>query len=297
VLVGLGVGRLGRMLVERVTGGAAASLGVVTLAVAAMSYGIAALVGGSGFLAVYLTGVALTGSERAGRRVLAFHEGLAATAQGVLFLLLGILVFPSALLDDLGVGVVVAAALILVARPVAVAAVLWSVERMAVRPMAVVSWAGLRGAVPVVLATIPFTAGHPDGAVIFDVAFVVVVLSVAAQATTVGALARRLGVVAEERVAVRREIVPVDALDADLVEVTIPASAPTPAMTLRRSPPPSGARVAVIHRAATTVVPDGDTSIEAGDVLLIVAPRSCDLDELERWSQALIVPGAGGHTA
>lgn len=91
--------------------------------------------------------------------------------------MLGILVFPSRLLDDLGLAIVVAAALILLARPIAVAVVLlpW---RTPVGQIAVVSWAGLRGAVPVVLATIPFTAGYPDGAVIFNVAFVVVVFSV-----------------------------------------------------------------------------------------------------------------------
>ena len=287
-VVGVGVGWAGRWIIDHVTGGAAAALGAITLAIAAISYGLAAVVGGSGFLAVYLTGVLLTGARRSGRGVLYFHEGLAATAQAMLFLLLGILVFPSNLVGELAVAVVVAAALIFVARPLAVAAVLvfW---RIPAREMAVVSWAGLRGAVPVVLATIPFTAGHPDGSVIFNVAFVVVVLSVALQAPTIGTLARRLGVVASERVTVTREIVPVDALDADLVEVTVPASVEPRRVTLRSVPPPSGARVAFIHRRDTTVVPDGDTVMEAGDVLLLVAPRDCDLDELENWSRSVLM--------
>lgn len=287
VVVGLGVGRLGRWVLDRAGGTAAVSMGVVTLAVAGISYGAAAVVGGSGFLAVYLTGVVLTGARRASRGALYFHEGLAATAQGALFLMLGILVFPSQLVDDLGLAVVVAATLILLARPIAVAVVLlpW---RAPARQMAVVSWAGLRGAVPVVLATIPYTAGHPDGAVIFDVAFVVVVLSVALQAPTVGVLARRLGVVAETSTMVRREIVPVDAHDADIVEIRVPGPARLRPTTLRDSPPPAGARIAVIHRDDATVVAHGDTSIEAGDVLLVIAPRSSDLDELERWAQSLL---------
>ena len=285
--VGLGVGRIGRWVVDRVSGTAAVSLGVVTLAVAGISYGAAAVVGGSGFLAVYLTGVVLTGSNRASRSVLYFHEGLAATAQGVLFLLLGILVFPSQLTDHLGVAVVVAATLVLLARPLAVALVLlpW---RMPLREVTVVSWAGLRGAVPVVLATIPFTAGHPDGAVVFDVAFVVVILSVAVQAPTVGALARRLGVVEPARVVVRREIVPIDAHDADLVELHVPSAARLSDTTLKSSPLPAGARVVVIHRDDETLVAHGDTTIEAGDVLLVVIPRSSDLDEVERWSHSLL---------
>ena len=154
------------------------------------------------------------GLGRASRSVLYFHEGLAATARSALFLLLGILVFPSELLGDLGLALVVVVTLVLVARPIAVVTVLvwW---RTPLRHMAVVSWAGLHGAVPVVLATIPFTAGHPDGAVIFDVEFVVVVVSVAVQGPTIGkALARRLGVTADDSVFVRREIVAVDALNA-----------------------------------------------------------------------------------
>jgi potassium/hydrogen antiporter len=287
VVVGLGVGWLGRWVVDHVRGGAAASLGVVTLAVAAISYGGAAVLGGSGLLAVYLTGVSLTGSERASRSVLFFHEGLAATAQSVLFLLLGILVFPSELFGDLGLGLLVAAVLVLVARPLAVVSVLgwW---RTPVREMTIVSWAGLRGAVPVVLATIPFTAGHPEGAAIFDVAFVVVVVSVAVQAPTIGLLTRRLGAVAEDSVLVRREIVPVDALDADIVEITVPATTRLADLTLRDAPPPSGARVAVIHRDDTTVIPTGSTTIEPGDVLLVVTPRSCDLDRLEAWSRTFL---------
>lgn len=291
VVVGLGVGRLGRWVVDRVRGGAAASLGVVTLAIAAIAYGGAAVLGGSGLLAVYLTGVALTGSERASRSVLFFHEGLAATAQSVLFLLLGILVFPSELLGDLGLGLLVAAVLILLARPLAVFSVLawW---RMPLREMAIVSWAGLRGAVPVVLATIPFTAGHPDGGLIFDVAFVVVVASVAVQAPTIGILARRLGVVADDSVLMRREIVPVDALDADIVEITVPATTRLQRLTLRDAPPPSGARVAIIHRDDSTVVPTGSTTIEPGDVLLVVTPRTCELDRLEAWSRTFLPPDA-----
>ncbi len=288
IVVGLLVGWLGRWVVDHVRGGAAASLGVVTLAIAAISYGGAAVLGGSGLLAVYLTGVVLTGSERASRSVLYFHEGLAATAQSVLFLLLGILVFPSELFGDLGLALVVVVVLVLVARPLAVATVLvwW---RTPLREMAVVSWGGLRGAVPVVLATIPFTAGHPDGALIFDVAFVVVVVSVALQAPTIGALARRLRVVADDSVFVRREIVAVDALDADIIEITVPPTTLLRTIELRDDPPPGGARVAVIHRGDdTTVIPTGSTVIEPGDVLLVVTPRTCDLDELEAWSRSFL---------
>ncbi|MEQ8717131.1 MAG: potassium/proton antiporter [Acidimicrobiales bacterium] len=282
LIVGVGVGWFARVLIGRLTGPAVSSLGVITLAIAALSYGTAAVVGGSGFLAVYLTGVVVASAERSSRGMLYFHEGLAATAQGVLFLLLGILVFPSDLANNIGSSVVLALALVVVARPLAVVSVLaWS--RTPLRRMAVISWAGLRGAVPVVLATIPFTAGHPDGALIFDVTFVVVVVSVAVQGPTVGLLARRLEVEADGPVAVRPEIVPIDALDADLVEVTIPADSALVGVTLRESPPPGGARVAVIRRGGETIVAAGLSELAAADVLLVITPKRCSLDDLERW--------------
>lgn len=290
-VVGVGIGLAGRWVVDRVSGAAASSLGVVTVAIAALSYGLAAVSGGSGFLAVYLTGLVLAGNQRSTRTILFFHQGLAGTAQAVLFLLLGILVFPSDLVDDLGLAVVIAVVLLVVARPLAVALVLvpWRVPG---REMAVVSWAGLRGAVPVVLATIPFTAGHPDGRLIFDVAFVVVVLSVALQAPTVGALARRLGVVADRERAVRPEIVAMDAMDADLVEVTVPAGSRVDGVPLRTLPPPGGARIAVIRRGDETLIPHGDTTLAGGDVLLLVTPRQCELGSIETWSE--VAPTSDG---
>lgn len=283
VVVGVLMGFVGRRIIDHLTGGAASSLGVITLAIAALSYGSTAVIGGSGFLAVYLTGVIIAGNQRSTRTVLNFHEGLAATAQAVLFLVLGILVFPSGLFDDIGLAIVVAGALLFLARPLAVFCVLaWS--RTPLNRMAVISWAGLRGAVPVVLATIPFTAGHPDGALIFDVAFVVVVLSITIQAPTVGVLARRLGVIAEHPPTVRPEIVALDAQDADLIEVTIPSGSGIHDVELQNAPLPAGARVSIVRRGDRTLIPHGNTTLRSGDILLLVATRSCDLQQLEDWS-------------
>ena len=197
IAIGLATGIVARWAVRRFDEVLATSYGVFTLAIAGVAYGLAALTGASGFLAVYLAGVVLTSAPRPQPGLLSFHEGLASTAQAVLFLLLGLLVFPSQMLDDLGQAVIVTAVLVLVARPAAVHAVL-TAFRGSQRESVLVSWAGLRGAVPVVLATIPLTAGHPDGSLVFDVAFVVVVISVALQAPLVAPLARRLGLGAED---------------------------------------------------------------------------------------------------
>lgn len=193
VVVGLAAGALARAAIQRFEWLLLPSVGVLTLGVAGISYAIATQLGGSGFLAVYVAGVVLAATRRPMSGVMPFHEGLAATAQAVLFLLLGLLVFPSRLVDDLAAAGLVTAVLVIVARPAMVHAILtpFGVPQ---RQSVLVSWAGLRGAVPVVLATIPLTAGHPDGALVFDVAFVVVVISVALQAPLVTPLARWLGV-------------------------------------------------------------------------------------------------------
>jgi cell volume regulation protein A len=197
IAIGLVTGAAARWAVARFGEVLAASFGVFTLGAAGVSYGLAALAGASGFLAVYLTGVVLASVPRPVDGLLPFHEGLASTAQAVLFLLLGLLVFPSELIGDVGSALLVTAVLVLIARPAAVHSVLTAFG-VPQREAMLVSWAGLRGAVPVVLATIPLTAGHPDGSLVFDVAFVVVVISVAIQAPLVAPLARRLGLGADD---------------------------------------------------------------------------------------------------
>ncbi|HZX55179.1 MAG TPA: potassium/proton antiporter [Ilumatobacteraceae bacterium] len=163
---------------------------VLALAVAGLTYGLATAVGSSGFLAVYITGLVLGRRRHVVQSLPTFHEGLAAAAEAALFLMLGLLVFPSRLAHVLGPALGVALVLMFVARPLAVA-LCSSWFGFDWRELAVVSWAGLRGAVPIVLATIPLTAGHPDGEIVFDVVFVVVLASLLVQATTVGLLVKR----------------------------------------------------------------------------------------------------------
>jgi cell volume regulation protein A len=292
-VVGIAVGLTASWLIARFSAASHTPFGVLTLAVAAISYGAAAMLGASGFLAVYLTGVLLARARRPVRGVLTFHEGLAATAQAVLFLLLGLLVFPAELVDNIGEAMLVTAVLVLVARPAAVHALLpWF--RIPHREAVLVSWAGLRGAVPVVMATIPLTAGHPDGALVFDVAFVVVVISVAVQAPTVLPLARRLGLGGDQPSSIDAAIVPVDALDADVIEMHLPRDAAVVGLRLRDVPLPTGARISVVVRNHDTFVPDGATVLRADDQLLIVCPRRVDLESLDRWTTgATMLPSSG----
>jgi cell volume regulation protein A len=193
--IGGGLGWLAaRVLVRARFGPPALSL-VASLAAAAISFGATTLVEGSGFLAVYVAGLTVGSTEPAeSAPLLAFHEGLASVAEIGLFLALGLLVFPS----QLGVvalkGVVLALVVTLVARPAAVGvATLWSgVNR---RERAVLSWAGLRGAVPVVLAAFAVIAHVPRSFELFNIVFFAVVVSTVVQGSTVGWLARTLRVV------------------------------------------------------------------------------------------------------
>lgn len=284
-VVGIGVGLAARWTIGHLSAEVLAPFTVFTVAVGAISYGTSTLIGASGFLSIYLTGAVLAVDRRPVRGVLTFHEGIAATAQAVLFLLLGLLVFPSELADDLGEAALLTAVLVLVARPAAVHLVL-AAFRVPFKEAVLVAWSGLRGAVPVVMATIPLTAGHPDGVLIFDIAFVVVLISVAIQAPTVSIVARQLQLEPGPSAAVTLELVPLDALDADVAELTIREGAGVLGVPLRRVPLPDESRIVVVTRGDRTFVPDGETELEVDDRLLVVVPQHADLAHLETWCAA-----------
>ena len=167
---------------------------VASLATAAISYGAAGALGGSGFVAVYLTGLALGSAPlRHKRVVLSFHEGLASVAEIGMFLALGLLVFPSQLGDIALKGILLALITAFVARPLAVALTTWN-EGFSRRERVLLGWAGLRGAVPVILATFPVIRHVPDSLEFFNIIFFAVLLSATIQGLTIQTLASKLGI-------------------------------------------------------------------------------------------------------
>ena len=291
--VGIAVGCAGAAALNRSGLSSAGLYSVLGLGVAGLAYGVGAGLGTSGFLAVYVAGIVVAArSPRQRRSLRTFHEGLAATAQIGLFLLLGLLVFPSQLPPVALDATVIALVLVLVARPLA-ALVCLVPFRMRAREVAFAGWAGLRGAVPIVLATFPLTAGYEDGALIFDVVFFVVLVSALLQGFTVTAVAARLGLRAEptpwSEVA---EVIPLDTVGVDLLEVDVPDGATVVGGTLAQHRLPGGARVSAIVRRGQVLVPNGSTVLEVGDLLMIVsAPRAGLADALGRWL-AGDLPGA-----
>ncbi len=289
VAVGAGVGSAGVWLLRRIDLGIAGLYPVLAAAVGGLAYGLAATLGGSGFVAVYLAGVLLGARVPRHRRgILGFHEAMANAAEIGLFLLLGLLVFPSRLPAVALSGLALSAVLILVARPVAV----WTCtirSGLGWQERTVVGWAGLRGAVPIVLATFPLTEGIPGSAVLFDVVFFVVLLSVLLQGTTLQALVRRLGVEdVRPAWAPVAEALPIEDLDVDLIELTVTPDLAIVGRELQEIGPPGPGRVMAVVRRDRVLVPTGQTRLLDGDVLLLTCGQQRDRDlvaEVTAWAR------------
>jgi potassium/hydrogen antiporter len=268
--VGLAIGWCGALLLTRARLTSTSLYPVLGLGLGGLAYGAATTIHVSGFLAVYLTGMAVAARAPSRRRaVLTFHQGLASTAQIGLFLLLGLLVFPSRLDAEAAGAFGVALVLVFVARPLAVVvSVGWM--RFGWKDLLLIAWAGLRGAVPIVLATFPLTSGYPEGQLIFDVVFFVVVVSVVLQGLTVAGLARRLGMRAEpDVVASMAESLPIDAPGVEVLEIEVGSGCAAVGRRLMDAPPPHDARVAVILRGDDVIVPNGASTFEPGDRIVV----------------------------
>jgi cell volume regulation protein A len=271
-LIGLVVGVVGAHGLRRFALPAAGLYPLAVVGLIVLAYAGGAVAHTSGLLAVYVTGVIL-GNARLPHRhvVLGFADGLAWLAQIGLFVLLGLLASPSRLPAALLPALLVGAVLVLLARPLAVALSLtWF--RVGWRDQAFLSWAGLRGAVPIVFATVPLTAGVPGATTLFDVVFLLVVLYTAAQAGTIGPAARVLGLTApSEATELRLETAPLDRLRADVLELDIVPGSRLAGVYVGELRLPAGAVVTLVLREGRGFVPDGGTRLRPGDTLLIVA--------------------------
>ncbi|MDP1821350.1 MAG: potassium/proton antiporter [Acidimicrobiales bacterium] len=283
VVAGLAVGIGGAWLAQRARLAGGGLFAVLASGLAGLAYGAATQVGGSGLLAVYLAGLLLGHRMPRHRHALrTVHEGFAFAAQMALFLLLGLLVFPSDLVEVAPEGVLLAAVLVFVARPVAEAVSLpwFGIPR---NELAFVAWAGLRGGVPIVLATFPLTVAYPDATLVFDLVFFVVLLSVALQGATIALVARRLGLAAD-RTPATATVMGLDHVAADVVELVLEPTAGVVGHPLEAVPMPAGIRVSVLVRDDRTIVPDGATTLQSGDTLIVVAHSSVGAEHaLEQW--------------
>jgi len=245
---------------------------VATLAAAAVAYGAADVLHGSGFLAVYLAGLMLGSAAIPARQTIAtFHEGIAWVAQLAMFLVLGLLVFPSQLWAVALEGTVLACVLMFVARPVATA-IVTAPFGFGWREQAVLGWAGLRGAVPVVLATFPVIEGVPRSHDFFNIVFFAVLLSTVVQGTTFEPFARRLGVTTDTPALPRplAEAGTIRRLGAEVLEFPVAAGDAIVGLAVRDLGLPREAVVNVIVRGGEAIPPRGSTQVFAGDRLHVL---------------------------
>jgi cell volume regulation protein A len=240
---------------------------VATLAAVAVAFGAADALHGSGFLAVYLVGLMLGSASIPAKQTIAtFHEGMAWVAQLTMFLVLGLLVFPSDLAGVALEGTVLALVLVLVARPLATV-VATAPFGYSAREQVVLGWAGLRGAVPVVLATFPVLAGVPQSLELFNIVFFAVLLSTLLQGMTFEPLARRLGVTTDDPALPRplAEAGTIRRLGAEVLEFPVVAGDAIVGLAVRDLGLPREAVVNVIVRGGEAIPPRGSTRVRAGD--------------------------------
>jgi cell volume regulation protein A len=259
---------------------------VASVAAGALSFGVADVIGGSGFLAVYLVGLAVGSTpSRFRRQLVAFHEGLAFLAQVTMFVVLGLLVFPRDLPSVALSGLALAALLVLLIRPISV----WvstAFSHFTTPERALLGWAGLRGAVPIVLGTIALSSQVGSGETIFNAVFFVVVVSALVQGTTLEWFAERLRVVsfAPSAAAPPLEVGALSSLE--LIDFDVAPDHAIAGSAVRELGLPRTALVAVVARGDETIPPRGSTVIESGDRLFVLAPHSMRPeieDVFDRW--------------
>lgn len=248
--------------------------------------------GGSGFLAIYLTGVVI-GNRRVRMMpmILQVHDGLAWLAQLCLFLMLGLLVTPTDLLPLAGAGLILALSLIFVIRPLTIFATLWPFGFNR-RELGFISWVGLRGAVPIVLALFPVIADLPDAQLVFHAAFFIVLVSLVVQGTTMAPLARKLGLeVPAGNEPFRR--LPLDAPSAgdhELMLFPLRGKHWEQPKKLGQLRLPVNTAVAGVFRKRQCLQPTKDLEVSAGDTIAMFATPAV-LGELGKALSGQQVPG------
>ncbi len=295
VASGLAFGFGGAWLMRRAALPSSGLYPIAVLCLTLLAYGAAAFIHGSGFAAVYVAALVLGNMELPHRvATRSFAEGIAWLAQIGLFVMLGLLLSPERIhLSTVGLAVVAGLVLTFVARPISV----WvSALRsdLSWRERTFLSWAGLRGAVPIVLTTIPLAEGVDGAERLFDLVFVMVVLYTLLTGPTLPTVARRLRVARRsEPRGLDVEAAPLDRIAADLLQVSISTASQLHGVEVGELRLPSGASLSMIIRDGETLVPERRTVLKHGDDLLIVTPRRLR-DKTERRLRQV---SAGGRLA
>jgi cell volume regulation protein A len=285
-IVGLAAGWLAVRLINRIQLGASGLYPVLAGACGLAAFGAAATLGGSGFLAIYVAGIVLGNSRVVFQRgVFLFMDGVAWISQIAMFVVLGLLSTPTELVSVARPAMVVAAVLIFVARPLAVVPLLLPF-RFSIREQVLIAWVGLKGAVPIILATFPLMFGRAEGRLLFNVVFFVVLISATLQGWTLPMLAEALGLREPDtpEPAAALEILALKQIDAEILDVAIGPRSPVAGRTVAQLDLPEGALVALVARGDTLLAPSGSTDVRVGDHLFVIA-RTDSRDDITRTLQ------------
>ncbi|HEY0674511.1 MAG TPA: potassium/proton antiporter [Longimicrobiales bacterium] len=281
-IIGLAVGRIALLLFRKIYPQGGGLMAVVTTSLALLSFGLATILHGSGFVAVYAAAITL-GNGRLPMRgsVIRFHDAFGWLSQISMFLVLGLLAVPGRILAQLPIGLAIAFGLTFIARPLAVFLSLRPFS-YSLRDVFFIGWVGLRGAVPIVLAIFPVMAGYAEGETIFDVVFVIVVLNALVPGSTVRA-ATRLFKLEEQSPPMPSAVMQIEAaqaLNADLVSFYVTSAVAAAGVSLADLPFPEGAAVSMIVRGQDLIPPKGSTILEPGDHVYVIT-RSEDRTEIQ----------------
>lgn len=275
LVFGYVMGRIGALLINRINLDAAGLYPVLVVTIGFATFGLTAFAGGSGFLAVYIAGVVLGNSSMVYKRgTLLFHDGLAWVSQIVMFVVLGLLVYPSALVETAWQGLAMGFVLMFVARPLAVLASIWPFG-FTFKEFVLISWVGLKGAVPIILGTFPLLLGVPDGLLYFNVVFFVVLLSTVLQGTTLTKTARMLGLESPEEAEppVTLDITSLHQVNADIVDYEITEISAAAHLRISELNLPEDVVIAMVTRDREIIPARGATVLLPGDhVFLILRP-------------------------
>jgi len=281
-LLGYLFGRLGELVINKIKLEVEGLYPVLVIALMFLTFSATDYIGGNGFLAIYLSAVYLANQDLIHKKtIIKSFDGFAWLMQIVLFLTLGLLVYPSQIIPVIGIGLIISAFLIVVARPLSVFVSL-SFFKMKNRSRWFISWVGLRGAVPIVFATFPLLAGIDKAHMIFNIVFFISVTSVVIQGTTLGVLAKWMHVALPNKVKLKSpvDIVLEEGIKSELVEIILPDNCQAAGKRIVQLNFPKTAHISMIQRDGKYITPSGSTVLEPGDKLLVLSENKLTLDEV-----------------
>ncbi|QAS52789.1 potassium/proton antiporter [Halobacillus litoralis] len=274
LIMGILIGRLASFSINRIKLGSSALYPILSVAFALVTYGVTAFIGGSGFLAVYIAALVIGNRELTYRySIFQFNEGFAWMAQIIMFIILGLLVFPEQLFSSKVIldGLILSVLLILVARPIAVFLSLIKMN-YSFKEKLFISWAGLRGAVPIVLATFPIVEGLENSQTIFNIVFFIVLTSALVQGSTISWVAKKLKLVGPKKDVPHHsiELISMGKVAAEMIQFQTNEESAVVGKKLRDLSLPNHSNVNAIIRDNQIITPYGETKIQAGDFLYIL---------------------------